>query len=146
MPIETPLQTEPMTAEKRPLSNKQTAKLSTEVFGWAVANDDDMPPHIWRTFVFEDFADAIHFTELVGKLAENQEHHPKIATKWGEVSVIWWTDNVSGLHRNDFIMAAKTNDIYDRWDEITGKKETLDQALEDTFPGSDPVSFNSQIE
>lgn len=144
MPIETPLQTEPITAELKPLTNTQTVKLSSEVFGWEVVNDAD--PYIQRTYIFEDFADALHFTELVGQLAGQESRHPEIATRAGEVTVMWWSDEVSGLHRNDFIMAAKTNDLYDRWDEITGKKEVLDQALEDTFPGSDPVAFNSQIE
>jgi hypothetical protein len=50
------------------------------------------------------------------------------------------------LHRNDFIMAARTNDIYDRWDEIVGEKDKLQKALEATFPASDPLPVGSRIE
>jgi len=49
------------------------------------------------------------FTNQVGEIAEAQGHHPAILTEWGKVTVTWWTHKIKGLHRNDFIMAAKTD-------------------------------------
>ena len=60
-------------------------------------------------FHFPNFADALAFTNRVGALAETEGHHPALLTEWGRVTVSWWTHQVRGLHRNDFIMAAKTD-------------------------------------
>ncbi len=65
-----------------------------------------------RTFKFPNFAEALAFTNRVGQLAEEEDHHPTILTEWGKVTVTWWTHTVKGLHRNDFIMAAKTDILY----------------------------------
>ena len=64
-----------------------------------------------RQFKFKDFAQALAFTNQVGALAEAEDHHPAILTEWGRVTVTWWTHKIKGLHRNDFIMAAKTDEI-----------------------------------
>ena len=61
----------------------------------------------------EDFAEALEFTNDVGAIAEEEGHHPAILTEWGRVTVTWWTHKIRGLHRNDFIMAAKTDQIYE---------------------------------
>jgi hypothetical protein len=53
--------------------------------------------------------DALAFTNRVGALAEEEGHHPALLTEWGRVTVTWWTHLIRGLHRNDFIMAAKTD-------------------------------------
>ncbi len=65
-----------------------------------------------RNFRFEDFTQAIGFTNRVGSLAEAEGHHPFLMTEWGKVTVVWWTHKIRGLHRNDFIMAAKTDQVY----------------------------------
>ncbi len=65
-----------------------------------------------RVFEFPDFARALAFTNLVGAAAEEQQHHPALLTEWGQVTVRWWTHKIGGLHRNDFIMAARTDDLY----------------------------------
>lgn len=65
-----------------------------------------------RTFRFSDFREALRFTLEVGELAENEGHHPVLVTRWGRVTVTWWTHKIRGLHRNDFIMAAKTDALY----------------------------------
>ena len=60
-----------------------------------------------RVFRFGSFAEALSFTNRVGVLAEAEGHHPAILTEWGQVTVTLWTHKISGLHRNDFVMAAK---------------------------------------
>jgi 4a-hydroxytetrahydrobiopterin dehydratase len=65
-----------------------------------------------RTFKFKNFVQALAFTNKVGELAEAEGHHPAILTEWGKVTVTWWTHKIRGLHRNDFVMAAKTDRLY----------------------------------
>lgn len=82
--------------------------LRREVPEWDLIEEDG----IWklrRVFRFDNFADALAFTVRVGELAEQEGHHPAILTEWGRVTVTWWTHKIRGLHRNDFIMAAKTD-------------------------------------
>jgi 4a-hydroxytetrahydrobiopterin dehydratase len=64
-----------------------------------------------RSFLFDDFAQALAFTNKVGQIAEEEGHHPDILTEWGRVTVSWWTHKIGGLHKNDFIMAAKTDNL-----------------------------------
>ncbi|MHC4232645.1 MAG: 4a-hydroxytetrahydrobiopterin dehydratase [Planctomycetota bacterium] len=59
-----------------------------------------------RTFQFNDFADALAFTNHVGQLAEAQQHHPDIHLSWGKVKIELWTHKIGGLHQNDFILAS----------------------------------------
>jgi 4a-hydroxytetrahydrobiopterin dehydratase len=66
-----------------------------------------------RTFAFADFRSALAFTNRVGELAEAENHHPAMLTEWGRVTVHWWTHKVHGLHRNDLIMGAKTDRIFE---------------------------------
>ncbi|MCL4562581.1 MAG: 4a-hydroxytetrahydrobiopterin dehydratase [Chloroflexi bacterium] len=65
-----------------------------------------------RLFKFKNFAEALEFTLRVGKLAEEMNHHPALLTEWGQVTVTWWTHKIGGLHRNDFILAAKTGRLF----------------------------------
>lgn len=62
-----------------------------------------------RKFQFKDFQQALDFANRVGDLAESVNHHPALLVEWGQVTVTWWTHAIGGLHRNDFIMAAKTD-------------------------------------
>ena len=64
-----------------------------------------------RIFIFDNFRDALSFTNKVGAIAEDEGHHPAILTEWGKVTVTWWTHKIHGLHVNDFIMSAKTDKL-----------------------------------
>jgi 4a-hydroxytetrahydrobiopterin dehydratase len=67
-----------------------------------------------RVYSFDDFAQALEFTNKVGELADEEGHHPALLTEWGRTSVTWWTHAIGGLHRNDFGMAAETSAVYRR--------------------------------
>lgn len=82
-----------------------------EVPEWEVKERDGVK-RLERRFRFPDFARALEFTNRVGKLAEEEGHHPALLTEWGGVTVSWWTHKIGGLHRNDFIMAAKTDQAH----------------------------------
>jgi 4a-hydroxytetrahydrobiopterin dehydratase len=65
-----------------------------------------------RMYRFRDFRSALRFTNAVGQMADEENHHPALLTEWGAVTVTWWTHSINGLHRNDFILAARTDDLY----------------------------------
>jgi 4a-hydroxytetrahydrobiopterin dehydratase len=87
--------------------------LGSQIPEWRVVERDGVA-RLERVFRFANFAEALAFTNEVGALAEAAGHHPAITTEWGRVTVGWWTHAIAGLHRNDFVMAAKTDDRYGR--------------------------------
>jgi 4a-hydroxytetrahydrobiopterin dehydratase len=95
-----------------PLAREEIEALRREVPAWNVVERDGIL-RLERTFAFPDFAAALRFTNQVGELAEREGHHPALVTEWGRVTVSWWTHKIRGLHRNDFVMAAKTDRLYE---------------------------------
>jgi 4a-hydroxytetrahydrobiopterin dehydratase len=81
-------------------------ELMGKIPDWSVESRDGIM-QLERRYAFPDFARALVFTDRVGELAESEGHHPRLTTEWGGVTVTWWTHKIKGLHRNDFIMAAK---------------------------------------
>ena len=65
-----------------------------------------------KVFNFKNYAEAISFTNKIAELAEEEDHHPAILLEWGKVEVTWWTHKIGGLHKNDFIAAAKTDQLF----------------------------------
>ena len=96
-----------------PLGEGQIAELHPQVSDWQIVERDGVK-QLERAFMFKNFVEALAFTNQVGELAEDQDHHPALLTEWGRVTVTWWTHAVKGLHRNDFIVAAKTDGLYTR--------------------------------
>ena len=82
--------------------------LKPQVPNWKLVEREGIP-QLEGVFQFNDFAEALRFTNRVGALAEAQGHHPAILTEWGRVTVTLWTHKIRGLHRNDFVMAAKVD-------------------------------------
>ncbi len=82
-------------------------KLLTETLNWRVKENRK----ISREFKFKNFADALAFVNKVGALAESEGHHPDIQFGWGYVKIELTTHAVKGLSENDFIMAAKIDEI-----------------------------------
>ena len=78
---------------------------------WEIVERENIK-RLERIFKFDDFSQALSFTNKVGELAESEGHHPALLTEWGRVTVTWWTHKIRGLHRNDFIAAAKTDQLY----------------------------------
>jgi 4a-hydroxytetrahydrobiopterin dehydratase len=95
------------------VTDEEMAELKPKIPDWQVTDQDGIR-QLERVFEFEDFGQALAFTNQVGKIAEEEDHHPVLVTEWGKVTVIWWTHKIGGLHRNDFIMAAKTDGQYKR--------------------------------
>jgi 4a-hydroxytetrahydrobiopterin dehydratase len=90
------------------VTEAEMAELKPTVPDWQIVERDGIP-RLERAFKFDDFVQALAFTNRVGEIAEEEGHHPALLTEWGKVTVAWWTHKIRGLHRNDFIMAAKTD-------------------------------------
>ncbi len=78
---------------------------------WEV-REEKGEPRVQREYSFPDFQSALVFTNKIGKLAEDEGHHPALTTEYGKVTVAWWTHKIKNIHRNDLIMAAKTDEIF----------------------------------
>ena len=93
------------------LTGEEIERYHQQVPGWELFHEEG-EPRLRKVFKFKNFAQALAFTNRVGAAAEEEDHHPALLTEWGKVTVTWWTHAVHGLHPNDFIMAAKTDDLY----------------------------------
>ena len=93
-----------------PLTEAEAVELKPWIPGWTLLKRDEIE-RIERVYRFPNFAEAPSFTNRVGALAEQEGHHPAILTEWGRVTVTLWTHKIKGLHRNDFIMAAKVDSL-----------------------------------
>ena len=90
-----------------PLTAEQIEPYRPEVPDWEVVENH----HIRRTFTFDDFAQALDFTQRIGQLAEEQGHHPDIHLSYGKVAVELCTHKIDGLSEADFVLAAKIDQL-----------------------------------
>ena len=95
------------------VTEAEIAELHPQVSEWKIVQQEGITK-LNRVFRFDDFANALAFTTALGELAEEEGHHPTLLTEWGRTTVTWWTHKIRGLHRNDFIMAAKADELYQR--------------------------------
>ena len=94
--------------DEPPLSSKQIEEYQTQIPDWKIVQVEGVK-RLEHVYKFKNFREALEFTNKVGEVAEEQDHHPLIQTEWGKVTLNWWTHVIGGLHRNDFIMAAKSD-------------------------------------
>ena len=93
------------------LADTEIEDLLLHVHGWEVKEVNGMK-RLEKVFKLKNFAQALEFTNKIGAIAEEENHHPLLITEYGRVTVDWWTHVIKGLHKNDFIMAAKTDELY----------------------------------
>lgn len=79
--------------------------------GWSLISNQGVA-QIEKVYLFKDFNQALDFANAVGELADGSNHHPAILVEWGRTTITWWTHSIHGLHRNDFVMAAKTDYLH----------------------------------
>ena len=97
-------------ADSPRVTDAEAQQLLRELSDWRIVEQDGVQ-RLQRVFQFKDFVSALAFTNEVGRIAEDAQHHPLIITEWGRVTVQWWTHAIGGLHRNDFILAARTDQL-----------------------------------
>jgi 4a-hydroxytetrahydrobiopterin dehydratase len=93
------------------ISDEELQEFMPQLPDWQIVEIQGVK-RLERLFKFRNFRESLAFTNQVGEIAEQEDHHPLIQTEWGRVTVNWWTHKIKGLHRNDFIMAAKTDELY----------------------------------
>ncbi|MEH6445590.1 MAG: 4a-hydroxytetrahydrobiopterin dehydratase [Oceanospirillaceae bacterium] len=82
--------------------------LMAQLPDWELVVDNDKE-HLKAEFKIKNYMKAIAFCNAIAELAEAADHHPKIIIEYAKVTVYWWTHTLRGLHKNDFILAAKTS-------------------------------------
>lgn len=87
---------------------EQARDMMEHVPGWELSPEGQM---LSRVITFGDFAETMAFANKIADLAEEQGHHPDLAISWGKLGVMLWTHHIGGLSENDFILAAKINDL-----------------------------------
>ena len=90
------------------LTLREAEELRRDTPEWTLARD---AKRLVRRFEFADFRSAIDFVNRVADVAEEQGHHPDIAIHWNVVELVLWTHKIDGLHENDFILAAKIDEL-----------------------------------
>ncbi|MDW7746423.1 4a-hydroxytetrahydrobiopterin dehydratase [Halomonas sp.] len=92
------------------VTEAEIEQYKAEVPEWQIIERDGIMK-LERVFKFRNFQQALDFTNRVGEIAEEAGHHPALLTEWGKVTVTWWSHEMKGLHRNDFILAARTDEV-----------------------------------
>jgi len=90
-----------------PLKGAEIDALAEQLEGWEVVREH----HLKRDYKFRDFREAQEFVIRVGKLAEEQGHHPDICFGWGKAEISIWTHKIDGLTESDFVLAAKIDKL-----------------------------------
>lgn len=98
-------------ADAPKITDEELRELMPKIPDWEIVVIDDIM-RLTRSFKFKNFVEALAFSNRVGDLAEEANHHPAILTEWGQVNVTWWTHKIRGLHKNDLIMAARTDEAH----------------------------------
>ena len=93
------------------VTDEQVEELKPQIPDWELTEVNGVR-RLKRTFRVDGWMPAVRLTNAIAALAEQEDHHPSIRMEWGKVTVQWWTHAIKGLHRNDFIMAAKTDEAF----------------------------------
>ena len=89
------------------MTGAEVGRLLKELSGWAAAGEH----HLRKKYEFKNFAASLEFVNRVGRLAEEQGHHPDICFGWGYAEITIWTHKIDGLTESDFILAAKIDEL-----------------------------------
>ena len=92
----------------KPLSPEAARTLGGQVPKWKLRKDE---PRLWREYTFKDFMRAVKFVNKVAELAEAEGHHPDVHIHYNKVKLVLWTHDLGGLSENDFILAAKIDEL-----------------------------------
>lgn len=95
------------------MDTKEREILLKAVPDWSV-REEDGTEQLRRSFGFGSYREGLAFVRAVAELAESEDHHPRLILEWGKVTVDWWTHTLGGLHLNDFILAARCDELYGR--------------------------------
>ena len=92
------------------LEKKQIVSKLSALPSWQLIFEDSMYK-LQKVFNFDDFEQALKFTNKVGTLSEKHDHHPRIVLEWGRVNITWWSHSEGGVVDSDFVMAEKVDKL-----------------------------------
>ena len=95
------------------VSDSEAKELLQQIPEWTLIEIDGIK-QLQRQYKFKNFVLAMAFANELAEISEAEGHHPGILVEWGKVTVTWWSHSIKGLHRNDFVMAAKTDSLLDK--------------------------------
>lgn len=98
-------------ADAPKVSDEELPELIGKIPDWNIEVRDNVM-QLEKRFSFPNYLAAVAFTNLLAEASEQEGHHPAILLEWGKVTVTWWSHEIKALHKNDFIMAAKTDAMY----------------------------------
>ena len=105
------LQLRRVSADTPPLTEHEARQILTKLPDWKLYEKEGQL-RLEKVFKFKNYKQALDFTNRVAEAADLADHHPAILTEWGKVTVTWWTHTLQGLHQNDFILAARTEELH----------------------------------
>ncbi|MDX1676623.1 4a-hydroxytetrahydrobiopterin dehydratase [Arsukibacterium sp.] len=106
----TTMKCEACKADAPKVSDKELPELMRQIPDWTPVSRDGIL-QLERIYKFKNFKQAWAFHNKVAQLAEDEGHHPALLLEWGKLTVTWWSHSIKGLHKNDFICAAKTDSL-----------------------------------
>ena len=94
-----------------PLTEPEYAGYVMQLPGWEVVTVDGIE-RLQRIYFFPDPTDAAAFSRFLSAIADEADHHPFLFAEENRLTAVWWTHSIKGLHLNDFIMAARSDEAY----------------------------------
>jgi 4a-hydroxytetrahydrobiopterin dehydratase len=125
-----------MTAAATPLTQDQVESALNNLSEWALL-DDDNTLKLTRTFELSTASDATSFAREVAELGADLKYESDVHLVKKTVTVTWYSPDSKALSTNDFRLAAQTNDLYNRLAVITGERDDVEEASDESFPASD---------
>ena len=92
------------------LSDSEISELLLDIDDWNLISEP--VKQLKKVFSFPDYQSSLTFVNAIAAMADKEDHHPLITLEWGKVTILWWSHKIEGLHKNDFICASKTENIY----------------------------------
>jgi len=130
-----------LTADETAMTEAEAEAYLVHLDEWELVSKDGIGCEIKRTFELQDEKQAIEFVNRLNAIASEKHAIPDIRMLGEHVEVTCYTEDLKGLHRNDFIMASQADDLYARWDVITDERDEVTQASDESFPASDPPAY-----
>ena len=93
------------------LTDQEQINLAQQIADWQIVTNSGIA-QLCRVYQVDNFVQAMAFAIQITLTAEEGDHHPALLVEWGRIKVSWWSHSIGGLHLNDFVMAAKTDEIY----------------------------------
>ena len=94
-----------------PFDISEIHKYQKQVDGWKIIKNEKNIYFLEKKFTFKNFLESQNFVNNVGKISEEEDHHPDISFGWGYAKINITTHAIEGLSENDFILAAKIDQL-----------------------------------